>query len=1506
METSATDQYDMDIAIVGMAGRFPDADNVDAFWANIVRGHESVVSLTDEALLGAGVPAAVLGDPDYVKAGIPLADYDRFDAAFFGYSPREAELIDPQQRLLMECAWQAIEHAGYDVDRLQGVAGIYAGTGPNLYLLTHLGPRFELGAAAGIAEWLSLMNGNSGNSLTGQIAFRLNLRGPALTVNAACSTSLAAVHLAARALLNEECDVALAGGAWINLLQRMGYRYQEGAILSRDGHCRAFDAGASGTLLGSGAGVVVLKRLRDALRDSDTVHAVIRGTAMNNDGTDKVGYTAPSVSGQASVIRGALAMADVPPETIRYVETHGTGTILGDPIEVTALADAYGKGLPAASCAIGSVKTNIGHLDAAAGVAGLIKTVLAIKHGVLPPSLNFQTPNPRMNLDTTPFYINTSATPWPDAALVRRAGVSSFGIGGTNVHVVLEQAPVAAAAGAAQRAFAAPAGQAVLLPLSARTASALTAKREELAAYLRSACAAPEGAAGLQDVGYTLRVGRRRFGYRSVTVARLPEQAAASLDASTPTADAVTIQGRALSASPSVALLFPGQGAQHAGMGRVLYARDTVFRQTVDTCSELLRPWLGLDLRTLLYPDQDAAAQAEQRLAQTDMTQPALFVVEYAAARMWQHYGLQPDAMLGHSIGEYVAACVAGVFSLPDALAIVAMRGKILQQSAPASMLAASLAEDQIMALLPGDCDLAAVNGPGQCVVAGPSASIARLAGDLQQTGAVVRELAVTRAFHSAQLDAVLPAFEQHLRQFELTSPRIPFLSNLTGTWITPDQARDPAYWTAHARGTVRFADCLTALLSKSDRFLLEAGPGESLTNLARRALAAAPQTDTSSIRAAATLNRPDRPADADLSLDRCMASLWVSGIDLSEGPYFSGQAGRRIPLPTYPFERLTYWIDAPARDSARRIADKPAASGIYFYRPVWRQAQALGPLSEAELAGARVLLWGRGDKWDDALEARLAASGARVARIQEDKAPTRGDPAGYAAALATAIQTLGPITHIFHTTSVGAADDEALEAGYFSLVELAQAVTRDSAYIADGGATVIAVTRHAVDVSGAETMEPARATLAGACAVIPLEIPSLDVRVVDIGAAASAPAAALGERLVAEVSQPAGTRAVALRGNQRWLLDYEPVTTETASPTSRLRVGGVYVITGGLGGIGAALARHLLVKWQARVVLVSRRPVEQANAQVAALGGVDADTAARLMFLQADVTDPVALEAAVAAVLARFGAINGVIHAAGLAGGGMLQGRTRAAMDAVIAPKVAGTRALLAAVMPHAPDFILLCSALAGVTGAYGQADYCAANRFLDATARGAAADVPILAIAWDAWPGVGMAAGQRLAPGVGLTLEQGLNAFEQCLAGMEDTVIVSSLPLSTQFARARGMDLAAALPAHVAQARSAQGRPPLETPYIAPSTELETELAALWTELLGTSGIGTHDSLFDLGGDSLLAVQLLVRARDRFGVALHPAEFFKSPCIAGLAELVETRLIDALEAEAISEETR
>jgi len=917
------------IAIIGMAGRFPGAESIEEFWTNLVAGKESISFFSDAELAESGLDAAALKRRgQYVPARGVLKEADCFDAAFFGIHPKEAEVTDPQQRVFLEACWAALERAGYAPSQVRGTVGVFAGVNCNTYFPNALQQRPDLLELVGSDL---VMLGNEKDYLTTRVAYKLGLTGPALNVSTACSTSLVAVCQAYQFLLTHQCDMALAGGASVRVPQKSGYYFDEGNIGSSDGHTRTFDAQASGTAFSNGVGVVVLKRLEDAVNDGDRIYAVIKGAALNNDGSQRVSFGAPGVEGQSEVIAMAHALAGVDPATISCVEAHGTATPLGDPIEVAGLTKAFRLGTQARQfCALGSVKTNVGHLDAAAGVTGLIKMALALHNKIIPASLHFTKPNPKLDLDNSPFYVNASLQQWnTKPGVPRRAGVSSFGTGGTNAHVVLEEAPELPPPG--------PSRPWQLLVLSAKTTDALDRATANLSEYLKHLAGHADADIAMRelaDAAFTLQTGRSEFVRRRIVACQSAANGVAALETRDP--KRVYTHHQQLS-EPPVVFMFPGQGAQYPGMGAALYRIEPVFRTEVDRCVELIQPILGIDLRTLMFPATGSEKESEELLVQTRFTQPALFVTEYALARLWMSWGVKPAAMIGHSVGEYVAACLAGVFTLEDALALVVRRGALVQAQPGGTMLSVRLPEKEVLPLLNPELSIAAINSPHLCVVSGPHDAIAVLEKQLESHGVSVRHLHTSHAFHSAMMEPVLAPFTELLRRVKLHDPQTPFVSNVTARWITAEEAKAPEYWAGHVRQTVRFAEGVGELLGNARNVLLEVGPGQTLSTLSRQHPA---KSANQIVLASLPLTGDQEPRGILEALGR----LWMAGVTPNWQGFYANESRRRVVLPTYPFERKRYWPE-PA-SAAGPLPIPPGSPGAMAataaHPPTASEAQAV------------------------------------------------------------------------------------------------------------------------------------------------------------------------------------------------------------------------------------------------------------------------------------------------------------------------------------------------------------------------------------------------------------------------------------------------------------------------------------------------------------------------------------------------------------------------------------
>jgi len=1495
------------IAIIGMSGRFPGAKNLGEFWRNLKDGVESVSFFSDEELESSGIDPSLLRDPRYVKAKAVLQDVELFDASFFGVNPREAEIIDPQHRLFLECASEALEGAGYNPETYAGSIGVYAGVSMNTYLLNNLLSNKGLIEAVGGYQ---TMLGNDKDFMPTRVSYKLNLKGPSLVVQTACSTSLVAVQLACQSLLNYQCEIALAGGASIRNPRKAGYLYQEGMILSPDGHCRAFDAKAQGTIVGEGAGIVVLKRLADALADRDCIHAVIKGGSINNDGSSKVGYTAPSVDGQAEVIAMAQAIAGVDPDTISYVEAHGTATPLGDPIEIAALTKAFrARTERKCFCAVGSVKSNIGHLDVAAGVAGLIKTVLALKHRMLPPSLHFQAPNPNIDFDNSPFYVNARLSEWKTKGTPLRAGVSSFGIGGTNAHIIIEETPPIEASG--------PSRQWQLLVLSAKTGAALDNMTENLVQHLKE-----HRNLNLADIAYTLQVGRRNFSHRRIAVCQDHGDAVTALATLDPKRVFTAVQN---SNDPPVMFMFTGQGSQYVNMALELYRIESKFREQVDRCSEILRPRLGLDLRDVLYPSEEQAESATQKLNQTLVTQPALFVIEYALARLWIEWGIRPQAMIGHSIGEYVAACLAGVFSLEDALALVATRGQLMQKMPGGAMIAVALSENEVRPLLDRKLSLAALNSPSLCVVSGPNNAVEALQNRLVQQDVSCSRLHTSHAFHSEMMSPILEPFIEQVKRIALRPPAIPFVSNVSGTWITAEEAQDPSYWAKHLRQTVRFAEGVRNLLREPDSIVLEIGPGRTLMSLVSQH-----PDKTSRHVALSSLRHPQDHSSDTAFLLNTLGRLWLAGKRVDWSALYSKERRDRIPLPTYPFERQRYWVEPKQQayhDGIRPLTlDKRPEIADWFYVPSWKRSALPQILTHHGFQGQQFcwLVFTNGCEIGHQLIERLEERGQDVIRVRVGEKFSSVGGALYTInpkacddyntlikELAAQDKIPNRIVHLWTVTPKDHAPagmesvEEELEVGFYSLLFLSQAL--DAQRIAEP-LQIDVISNHMHELFCETITYPEKATVLGPCRVIPREYANITCRSIDISLEpVNSGDENLVDQLLAELASKPSELVIAYRGRHRWVQTFEPVRLEDKHECpARFRDRGVYLITGGLGGIGFVFAEHLAKTLKAKLILTGRSDLpdrEQWSRWLETHGDRDSisrkirkvqsleELGSEVLTIGADVANIEQMQQVIARATERFGGIHGVIHAAGIAvsASGIPLKTVETAAD-VLAPKVNGTVVLYNVLRDAKPHFLLLCSSIASILPPPGQIDYCAANAFLDAFAHRHDSNngMHVVSVNWDTWREVGMAVDTPAPVGLkkareenlkkGILSKEGVDAFNRILSTPLSQVILSTRDLLARFAQSVEPE---SLPDTEQSSKTISeepaarhSRPNLSNTYAAPETEMQQTIAEVWQELLGIDQVGIYDNFFDLGGHSLLATQVLARLEKKLTLSINRTE--------------------------------
>jgi acyl transferase domain-containing protein/thioesterase domain-containing protein len=1358
-----------DIAIVGMAAHLPGAASTAAYWSNLREGIESIRRLTEAELLAAGETAERMRHRNYVPAAAVLDNFEHFDADFFGFSPKEAAIMDPQHRQFLEVAWEALENAGHPPENFPGAIAVFAGCGMGSYFYFNICSNPDLVANTGM--FLLRHTGNDKDFLSTRVSHIFDLKGPSVNIQTACSTSLVAVHYACQALLSGECDMALAGGVTIELPHARGYIFQDGEILSPDGHCHAFDHRAQGTVFGSGAGVVALRRLNDAVRDGDHIWAVIKGTAVNNDGAAKAGYLAPSVDGQAKAIAEAQAVAGVSADTIDYVECHGTGTYLGDPIEVAALTQAFQETTSETGfCRIGSVKTNIGHLDTAAGAASLIKVALALKHRELPPSLGYERPNPSIDFDDSPFQVNHTLSPWISHKGPRRAGVNSLGVGGTNAHAVVEEAPERPASEPSDWPF-------QLLVVSGRSRAAVDANAKALAAHLRAHPDLP-----LADVAYTLKQGRRAFEHRRVMVAATHEEAVTLLEG---TDTRRVFNHSHLGDDPEVVFMFPGGGAQYAGMARELYATEPVFQDWMDRGLDVLQRKLDYDIRAIWLPEADQHASAVEKLKRPSVQLPLIMIVEYALAQLWMSWGLKPAALVGHSMGENTAACLAGVMSFEDCIGLVLLRGQLFDTVPVGGMLSVPLPASEVRGLLGSDLDMASVNAPELCVVSGPQHALDELEAVLRAREIEPQRVPIDIAAHSRMLEPILGRFEAYLRSIPLQAPKLPIHSNKDGKPLSAAQATDPMYWVAHLRNTVQFADCMAALMKESGRVFLEVGPGKALGSLAQANGVPSGQVINS-------LRHAEHAIADDVWFLGTLGRLWATGVKVDWEPIWGEARRHRVPLPTYAFQRKPYFIEpGEARHHKAEPVHLLRNEDVtqWGFQPRWRPRQAdLDFDVEQDLASTPPQSWlvfMDEAGLTDALVQRLRGAGHRVtlvragdvfAKVSEHEyllAPERGRE-GYDELVRELMATGNPPQQIVHAWLVTREEHfrpgssffhRNIEQGFFSLLFLAQAMAEENL---PKPLHLTVLSTGAVRVRSEALPYPEKATLMGPARVAPRELPGLTCSVLDLTLpvldkgwrARPQPEAMHGvtERVLEELFSRADNRVAALRGDKRFELGFAPLALPEAGPMLQLPDAAVCFITGGLGGIGLTVAERLAREKHARLVLLARQPLPPPDTWDAALRSSATPAAqaqriqavrrlqglgAEVLVVAADVCNVKDMQSAAEQARQRFGHIHLVVHAAGVVDDAPLLTKTSGAVEEVFAPKVHGVQILHELFPDGSIDHLVLFSSTSTITAPAGQVDYVAANEYLNAYAHSRAGGrTRVQAIDWGIWNEVGMAA--------------------------------------------------------------------------------------------------------------------------------------------------------------------
>lgn len=1484
-----------DVAVIGMACKVPGADNYKNFWSLILNKQETIKVFSKEELLQSGVPEELAAHPDYVPRRGVLSDIEKFDAKFFGFTPSEAQVLDPQHRQFLEQAWSALEDAGYDASKVTGKIGVYAGMNDSTYLGNHLLHNPKIQSEYSLQQ---LLLATSTHYLSTKVAYAFGLNGPSITVNTACSTGLVSIAMACDSLVSQHCDMALAGAVTIISPQETGYLYEELGILSPDGHCRVFDNNAKGTVLSNGCGVVVLKRLTDALKDNDNILAVVKGWAVNNDGAKKVGFTAPSVNGQIECITEALARAKINPIEVEYIEAHGTGTVIGDPIEIAALSKAYAYEANQKSqyCAIGSVKANIGHTDSASGAIGFIKSVLMLHYKTLPPQINFQTANSNINFENSPFFINCEASSWKTKQKTRTAAVHSLGFGGTNAHVIMQEAPVMKTTVSKQ---------ANLLVISAKTKASLIANTKQLGEHILSLMQKENAETHLADVAYTLQVGRKRFQWRTaipyigyehiLKVLNNPDQLAKH-----------TI-GNVDRKSGRIIFGFVGQGAQYADMAVDIYRQHPFFKQMIDECAQQLKQYIECDIRDVIFSKKSNKDVLNIKLRQTQYTQPALFVIEYALAQLLIFLGVKPTNMIGHSIGEYVAATVSGVLNLNDALKLVAARGLLMAETQPGVMQVVPLPRDKVEKYLKGNLDLAAHNAPNLCVVAGSSEEINEFEFEIQPLleadGLSCQLLHTSHAFHSKFMEPVLKRFRKISTQQTRQEPRIPYISNLTGTWIKVEDLQEDSYWTQHLRKTVLFSEGIQALDLTAGDVFIEIGPGGVLSQLIKQ------HDIPNDVLLLQTL--PAYSGSEQSSYEYLLSTLgklWVNNVDIVWEHLYTNEIRQRCSLPTYAFDRQSYWVDPIGDKKNIQILQHRSCVDI-LYKPIWERDKKLlfSPLKNGNATKKSWLLFCNNSSCYELLTASLPRDEI-IYNISVGDSYQEITPHSFVInpknkddyfQLFRKIELLSPHCGVIHSwlhqdREEDVSEGDILFRGAYHLLYLSQAFSEihPNKYM-----QILVITNQVYSVLGNENIIPSKATVLGPCKVIPQEQDNIIFKLIDMDFSVNwtpVLAGILCEEALT-ITQENFKDEIAYRGNYRWHRKLEPCVKEMQKHgQTRLKNNGVYLITGGLGGIGLVLADYLAEHYSAHIILLTRSALppkskwqeylnDETNSQqkeykqIKKLMKIEQKSKS-LIIEKTLISNEESLSKIIQSIKRKLGGINGVIHAAGVSGGGVAQLKTIETYEKVLLPKLNGTHSLMTCLKDERLDFVVMMSSVTSITGFPGQIDYCSANCVLDAYANlnhYFTHPVFFVTMNWQAWREVGMAAESKtllmtLDAQNSMSAEEGCVIFEKILSSDLNQVIISKQDLEDY-----------KIPTLTSQE---VGIAP-----VSDSTVIET-LKHLWQKILGIQNIGVDDDFYELGGHSLMAVNLLSKIRHHFDIKIPSTILFQVKTIRGLATIIES----------------
>ncbi|WP_306352314.1 non-ribosomal peptide synthetase/type I polyketide synthase [Flavobacterium sp. '19STA2R22 D10 B1'] len=1466
-----TTNENRDIAIIGMSIKTPGARTISEYWNLLEKGQEPSYRFTEEELLASGVSRSLINNKNYVRSGFYLKDRNFFDASFFGYMPSEAQLLDPQTRLLHEVVWSALEDSGYNPLNYRGLIGLYAGNKANLGWQAYNLLAENSGKIDGYTASY-LQDKDFANSL---IAYKLNLKGAVNTVNTACSTSLVAIHHAAKSLLSGENDLAVAGGVSLQIGRKEGYIYQEGMISSPDGHTRSFDVLASGTVESEGAGVVVLKKLDKAIADGDNILAILKGSAINNDGNRKVGYTAPSVDGQIEVIKKAQQFSQVDPRTISYIETHGTATKLGDVIEFEALRQVFGN-TGDKYCGLGSVKSNIGHLDTAAGVAGLIKTVLCLQHQKLAPSLHFNTPNPELRYENSNLYINDTLSPWISSYDgPRRAGVSSFGIGGTNAHIILEEYSIQDEVLKTDKPQ--------IFTLSAKTATALERSIVELQSFLQE-----KESVNLSNAAWTLQSGRTTFKHRMSFTASDRATAIERLEQGSYFRN--QIHG---DVKKKVVFMFSGQGSQYVNMGKDLYASQEVFRETLDECFSIAEQISGNRYKEILF-SEDA-----NLIHETQNTQPILFVFEYALAKQLMHYGIQPDMMIGHSIGEYVAACLSGVFSLEDAIKIVIKRGSMIQSLPSGSMIGVGLRPEIANKYTTEAISIATINSKERCTFSGTDEAIAALCEQLTEDGISYQSLQTSHAFHSSMMRPIEEEFTNFMETITIHTPKIPYISNVSGKSITIEDLNQKSYWSDHIRKTVRFEEGLENIVSQDHVVLIEVGPGSTLYNFAR---SYARQSET--IRACNVVRHPKEEENDTSYFLNGIGKLWTFGVPIPWNEFHGNTPRHKISMPTYAFEPVVYSVaenlnELLSQDIFSREIRKNSEISQWFYQPTWKRDNRVTICEQVNKEDWYIVFL-NDNSFSRLLINELAKTTTNIITVYAGNEFVKVSDTSYEIDLGNSADyqrifdglssnTIHPkhIIQLLNINSVRQENDRLeKQQGFYSLLYIAKALTGIKERV-----NVSVVTQELHKVFGNEDSPALVSLIEGILPVISQENPELQTRNIDVRVSEANTDTVL--QLVREIQDVTPDRFVAHRLENRWVKVYDRIDVSNNIPvtSSKIKNKGVYLITGALGELGFVLAEYLLEKYDASLILTGRTFVSEKDQDLTKYNRLQLLLEkGNVAYFKANASDKSGMLTALSQGTAIFGEIQGIFHTAGVITGPSIRRGIHLLKEEEseiqFEAKVKGVEVLMDLFKDQPLDFCVFTSSLATVIGGKEFAAYAAANAYMDYVANAQCIKNSI-SINFDGLSFNGETEELVLDP------SELIEVIEHSLSRLSASQLVISVG-----------DLEKRIQRWVAPATAKKeimekellkvtthtiDRSSLSTPFARPETETENKLYNLFEEFFEIKGIGIDDDFFEMGGDSLKAMTISNSIHKIFNVELNLKDFFMNSTIRNLSKEID-----------------